>query len=158
MSLLSKPPIPLCLAICLHSDLAILFWVLQKSIMSPKDPYDPRWEDASKVFDDGPNPTVTCRHCFHVWHNGANERLEKHMKRCKKLPEERKAFYKFAGARDERPKKQAKIASEVWQWTKEDQETADVELAEAIYSSGVPFAFVSPYSSYSVNILLTVSS
>ncbi|KAF2191695.1 hypothetical protein K469DRAFT_804391 [Zopfia rhizophila CBS 207.26] len=41
------------------------------------------------------------------------------------------------------PTKQSQITEEVWKWTKRDTDKADKALAKAIYSSGVPFSFIS---------------
>ena len=100
---------------------------------------DDRWDDATKTRTDD-ETIVTCNYCSQIWRNTSLVRVSEHMMTCKKLLEER---YQVYGRDKGPPAKQARIAEDVWKWTAYNSRAANKDLAEAIYSSGVPFSLVS---------------
>ena len=64
------------------------------------------------------------------------------MKQCKELPTDRFAIY-FEEENDSQPRKrQAQLPTTVYTMPAGEQQACSRLLAEAIYSSGVPFSFV----------------
>lgn len=65
------------------------------------------------------------------------------MERCELLPEERFVVYgRESSDSDYRPRKRQALLPKELSMSSADCKAADQLLAEAIYSSGVPFAFV----------------
>lgn len=100
-----------------------------------------KWSDVD-TNKGKPNPKVICKYCSATWVSSSVERIDDHMARCTSLPEEFYPRYGREAVEGPRPKKQARLSSEQFSITQEDQTECDTLLAEAIYSSGVPFNFV----------------
>ncbi|KAF1976395.1 hypothetical protein BU23DRAFT_551853, partial [Bimuria novae-zelandiae CBS 107.79] len=73
-------------------------------------------------------------------------RLRKHMSKCPKLPSSKYEMYGVQvrlGGHGKNRERQARLSEETFRINNADSEKATLLLAEAIYSSGVPFSFVS---------------
>ena len=108
----------------------------------------PKWRDVTTEAREGHNnPKVTCNYCSESWFNTSVQRIDVHMKRCKRLPtalymryerdDEIAASSVASGAQRGRSQLLREYTISV-----ADKDACDLLLAEAVYSSGVPFAFV----------------
>ena len=89
------------------------------------------------------NPQVICRYCGAEWFSTAVLRIQKHMGACQKLPEERRSQYSPGGEPAQQQERQGKLNRAEFIMSSIHQKEADRLLAEAVYSSGIPFNFVS---------------
>jgi len=105
-----------------------------------------KWEDVIEwpSAEGKKNQRVEYRYYSDQWTSRSLQRINDHMKKCRSLPLSLYSRYR----RDEtspppkKAKKQAKLDTEFITMGLEEQAYLDRLLAEAIYSSGIPFAFV----------------
>lgn len=110
----------------------------------------PEWADVDVTFDEeSQRPIVSCKYCFKDWHHMSVQRIRRHMADCGSLPYNRQAVYEEEEREEEvivvesQPRKrQSRLLTEVYTMTSEDQFSCTRLLAEAVYSSGIPFSFV----------------
>jgi len=105
---------------------------------------DIKWSDVRREeVDSKANPRVTCNYCKDSWQSSSVQRIDEHMGDCGFLPLDLYPRYGRDASTDVPRKRQAQLPSEAYTITKTDQKACDALLAEAIYSSGVAFNFVS---------------
>ena len=128
----------------------VLSLLLQLFKMTRKaGPKSVKWEDVVvKPRAGKANPEVNCRYCSTVWYNNSVMRVDNHMAECPNLPIDLYPRYGRRQPGESRPRKrprQGTLDQETYTMSSIDQQACDELLAEAIYSSGVPFSFVSFY-------------
>jgi hypothetical protein len=107
-------------------------------------PRDPKWSDVTKVVRVcKANCSVICKYCSAVWYNNSVVQIDEHIVKCPQLPEALYRRYERGGEPPKKKQRQGTLNREEYLMPMADQRAADALLAEAIYSSGVAFSFVS---------------
>lgn len=103
-----------------------------------------KWSDVIEIERDGElNPEVFCRYCNERWISRSLQRLDEHKARCVKLPNELWGRYGRGACAPKRQLTQSTLSTESHCIPATEQRELDQLLAEAIYSTGTPFSFVS---------------
>jgi hypothetical protein len=103
-----------------------------------------KWEDVDVIDrESNRNPEIRCIYCSETWYNRSVQRLDEYMAKCKALPETLYERYDRGDDRAKRQHRQSKLHKEKYFMSALEQQALDTLLAEAIYSSGSLFNYVS---------------